>query len=35
MKAKEMFEKLGYELDDENEWDLTYSKSIIYHTLSY
>lgn len=29
MSAKEMFEKLGYELNSENEWNLTYSKDII------
>lgn len=29
MKAKEMFEELGYKFDGENEWDLTYSKTII------
>lgn len=30
MAAKEMFEKLGYELN-ENEWDLTYTKDIIHN----
>lgn len=28
--AKEMFEELGYDLN-ENEWDLTYSKNIIHN----
>ena len=29
MNAKEMFEELGYIEYHENEWDLTYSKTII------
>lgn len=29
MKAQKMFEELGYTKDGENEWDLTYSKTIV------